>query len=95
MKLRYTPRAAAELDEILNDIANHSPQGATKVNSRIQSTIELLLQHPHAGRLTSKGRLRRIVATPYPYLIFYSASDDAITIHALRHAARNPATMPE
>ena len=66
MKLRYTLRGAAELDQVLAYIEAQSPQGARRVQARIQVIINLILQHPHAGRLTSKGRLRRMIASPYP-----------------------------
>lgn len=95
MKLRYTPRGAAELDKVLAYIEARSPQGARRVQTRIQVIINLLLQHPHAGRLTSKGRLRRIIASPYPYLIFYQATENEIVIHGVRHGARRPSSMPE
>lgn len=95
MRLRYTRRAAAELDEVLAYIEARSPQGARRVHTRIQVIINLLLQHPHAGQLTSKGRLRRMIAFPYPYLIFYQATEEEIVIHGVRHSARRPASMPE
>jgi plasmid stabilization system protein ParE len=94
VKLRYTLRGAAELDKILVTIAQQSPQGARRVQRRIQAIISLLLQHPHAGRLTSKGRLRRLATTRYPYLIFYCATDDEVVIHGVRHSARDPSSMP-
>ncbi len=94
MKLRYTLRAAAELDRLLVSIAQQSPQGARRAQRRIQAIIGLLLQHPNAGRLTSEGRLRRLAATPYPYLIFYRATDDEVVIHGVRHSARDPSSMP-
>ena len=93
MKLRYTLQAAAELDEVLTYIGERSPQGARRVQTRIQVITDLLLRHPHAGQLTSKGRLRRMVA--YPYLIFYQATEDEIVIHGVRHSARRPSSMPE
>ena len=95
MRLRYTLRAAAELDEVLAYIEARSPQGARRVQARIQVIINLLLRHPHAGQLTSKGRLLRMIASPYPYLIFYQATDDEIVIHGVRHSARHPSSMPE
>ncbi len=64
MKLRYTLRGAAELDKVLVTIEERSPQGARHVKARIQAIINLLLQYPHAGQPTSKGRLRRVVAFP-------------------------------
>ena len=94
MKLRYTRRAAAELDNVLSYIDEHSPQGARNVKTRIQEMIALLLLHPQAGRLTSKNQLRRLVVYPHPYLIFYRATDAEIVIHGLRHSARRPSSMP-
>ncbi len=93
MKLRYTRRAAAELEEVLAYIEDRSPLSARHVRARIQTIINLLLRHPHAGQLTSNGRLRRMVASPYPYLIFYEATEDQIVIHGVRHAARRPFTL--
>jgi plasmid stabilization system protein ParE len=94
VKLRYTPRALIELDEVLDYVAGHSPQGARRVQRRIQAITSLLLLQPYSGRRTSNQRLRRIAATPYPYLIFYEVTNDAIIIHAVRHGARDPASMP-
>lgn len=93
MRLRYTLRGAAELDRTLATIAEHSSQGAHRVQMRIRAVIDLLLQHPRAGRLTSKGDLRRVVAYPYPYLIFYRAAEDEIVIHGVRHGARRPSSI--
>jgi toxin ParE1/3/4 len=43
VRLRYTPRAAAELDEVLAYIEARSPQGARRVQMRIQLIIDLLV----------------------------------------------------
>jgi toxin ParE1/3/4 len=75
VKLRYTFRGAAELDRTLAHIAEQSPQGGRRVQKRIHAVIDLLLQHPDAGRFTTKRRLRRISTFPYPYLIFYRATE--------------------
>jgi toxin ParE1/3/4 len=90
VKLRYTLRGLAELSEALDCIEARSPQGARHVQARIQTIMDLLLEHPNAGPLTSNRRLRRMVVSPYPYLIFYEATTDEIVIHGVRHAARRP-----
>ena len=94
VKLRYTLPALADLSAILDYIAVHSPQGARRVHARIQAVTDLLLVHPHIGRRTSDPAIRRMPATPYPYLIFYEATGTEIIIHAVRHAARDPSGMP-
>jgi toxin ParE1/3/4 len=45
VKLRYTLPALADLNSILDYIAVHSPQGAKRVQGRIQGIIGLLLAH--------------------------------------------------
>jgi toxin ParE1/3/4 len=94
VKLRYTPRAAAELDKVLSDIELESRQGALRVKARVQSVINLILQYPGAGPVRGKRDVRRIVVHPYPYLIFYKATADEVVIHGVRHAARRPSSMP-
>lgn len=90
MKIRYTRRAASDLDTILTYIDERSPQGAKNVKARLLAVIELLAEHPRLGPLTRKPNIRRLVANPYPYLVFYQATDREIIIHAIRHAARGP-----
>ena len=94
MKLRYTSPALADLDSILNYIADRSPHGAARVHARIQHVINLLLQYPQAGSLTDDPPIRRMTTRPYPYLIFYEPTRDEIIIHAVRHGARNPSGNP-
>jgi toxin ParE1/3/4 len=90
VKLRYTLPALADLNSILHHIAAHSPQGARRVQIRLQTMIDLLLIHPHIGVRTDDPTIRRLTTTPYPYLIFYEAAETEIIIHAVRHAARDP-----
>jgi len=49
LKLRYTPKALAELDDILTYIVERSPQGARSVQARIQAITAVLVQHPLSG----------------------------------------------
>ena len=94
MRLRYTLPALADLNEILDYISENSPQGAHRVQLRLQRLIDLLLVYPYIGRRTSDPDVRRIATTPYPYLVFYEIAEDKVIIHAIRHAARHPSTMP-
>lgn len=94
MRLRYTRRALADLKDIAGYLDPRSPQGARNVSRRIKTLIEQLPQTPHLGKRTDEPGIRRLAATPYPYLIFYEVTEDSITIHAVRHGARNPAGAP-
>jgi toxin ParE1/3/4 len=92
VRLCYTLPALADLDAILDYIAAHSPQGAKRVQARIQALIDLLLLHPRIGTRTDNPVIRRL-ATP-PYCVFYESTETEIIIHTVRHQARNPSGMP-
>lgn len=94
MRVRYTSPALADLGSILDYIAEHSPQGASRVQARIQAVLDVLANHPQAGARTNDPAIRRMPATPYPYLIFYEIGHNEIIVHAVRHAARDPSGNP-
>jgi toxin ParE1/3/4 len=74
VKLRYTLPALADLSSILNYIAAHSPQGA----KHVQAIIDLLSLHPDIGTHTDNPAIRRLPTPPYPYLVFYEATETEI-----------------
>jgi plasmid stabilization system protein ParE len=83
VKLRYTRPALADLSAILDYIAATSPQGARRVQARIQALTDLLLLHPHIGRRTNDPAIRRMTTAPYPHLVFYEATETEVIIHAV------------
>jgi addiction module RelE/StbE family toxin len=94
MRLRYTRPALADLDSILEYISTQNPRGAARIRARIEMIVNLLLTHPSIGVRTEDANIRRINTAPYPYLIFYEIAGEEIIIHAVRHGARDPSTMP-
>jgi toxin ParE1/3/4 len=94
VRLRYTVPALADLNSVLDYIAAHSPQGAVRVQKRIRDIIHLLLAYPDIGIRTVDPAIRRLTTPPYPYCVFYEATETEIIVHAVRHAARDPSGMP-
>lgn len=76
-------------------LKERSPQGARNVLARIESVEKLLAQFPLSGSQTRLSWLRRIAVTPYPYLIFYEVTEEEVVVHAVRHTARKPSSMPD
>ena len=91
MKLRYQRRALQQIDKALGYIGVRCPEGATKVEARLTAIAALIQQQSLVGRKTSVPGVRRIVLTPYPYLIDYYVGDDEVVIQRSRHTARKPA----
>jgi toxin ParE1/3/4 len=94
VKLRVTKRAATQIEKALDYIEAESPQGANRMRERIQtlflSLFRLLAHHPYAGQLTDLPGVRRLVVSPYPYLIFYRVTDDEVIVQRMRHTSRRP-----
>jgi len=94
LKLRYTVPALNDLKELAGYLDPRSPLGARRVRERIKTLIEQLPDRPLVGKLTEDPTIRRLTTAPYPYLIFYEVTDVEVIIHAVRHGARDPSSMP-
>jgi plasmid stabilization system protein ParE len=64
VNLRYTLPALADLEDVLDYIARHSPQGARRVQVRIKAVIDLLPRYPGIGTRTDDPAIRH--STPRP-----------------------------
>ena len=71
MKLRYAPRARADIAEIHEYISQHSPRAASAVVSQIRATARLLAEYPALGRETDISGVRVIPTARYPFLVYH------------------------
>lgn len=94
MKLHVTPRAAADIDRLLTELASVSPSGKAAVGERLEAIFAQIAQFPFSGRLTNKQRLLYVNLHPHPYLVFYRVYPNDVRVIAIRHGARNPSSMP-
>jgi toxin ParE1/3/4 len=78
------------MNAILDHIEGRSPKGAKSVKQRLQIAIDLLADHPQSGQATGRAGFRRFVVNPFPYVVVYQPTADAIIIHGVRYAARRP-----
>lgn len=95
MKIHYTARALRDIDQLQAYVSKHSSSGSRNIRRRIRGLLEFLKRNPLAGQQTDVSGLRRIVATPYPYIIFYRPSTTQILVIAVQHGARDPASAPD
>jgi plasmid stabilization system protein ParE len=90
MKVRITPRARADIDDIRRYLQKRSPSGARNVLRSIYSAIEFIGENPRAAEETDEPGVRVKVVVEYPYKVFYSISADALEVLHVRHSARRP-----
>ena len=84
MKIRYTPKALAQLDAIYSFIESHNPRAAKAVEARIQRAIGRLARFPYSCRATDPPGIRVLPIVRYPYLVFYAVDEAAQEVQILR-----------
>jgi toxin ParE1/3/4 len=92
MKVRYSPRAAADLASIFDFLNQRSPSGATRVMTAIYAAVEFIRWNPQAAEATSLEGVRSKFVSRYRFKVFYRLAEggDTIEIIHIRHTSRRP-----
>jgi toxin ParE1/3/4 len=90
MKLRFTPRATADLGEIADYIHAYNPRAAQRVRAAIYEGLQDLILFPYVGRQQKVEGVRKLVTRKYAYLVYYTVDEgaDEIVILNVKHPAR-------
>lgn len=90
MRLRYTPRAIADIEAIADYVTERSPAGARNLRLAIETAIGQLEQFPGLGSPQTADGVRKLVVRQYPYLIYYFADGDTsdVVILTVQHSSR-------
>jgi len=91
MKLRLTPRAFRDLQDISDYIRTRNPYAAARVSAAILASFRILLLFPEIGRRQSTAGVRKLVVRRYPYLVYYHVDAEAneVFILTVQHPARD------
>lgn len=89
MRVRYSPRAAEDLENIRRFISKNSHTSAWVVASFIRQAIARLVRWPHSARTTDAPGVRRLVVTNYPYVVYYEVAGAEVIVLAVLHSAQD------
>jgi toxin ParE1/3/4 len=89
MRIRWTPGARRDLEEIDAYIALDSPSAATRVSTAIFDQTDALAFHPHLGRPGRVPDTRELVINSTPYIVPYRVRDQVVELLAVIHGAQN------
>jgi plasmid stabilization system protein ParE len=89
VRLRYSPRARADIAEIHQYISQHSPRAASAVVSQIRITARLLAEHPGLGRETDISGVSVLPTARYSFLVYHHIRGDDLVIVHVRHGRRD------
>jgi addiction module RelE/StbE family toxin len=88
MRIRWTPAAAADLDQIKDYLIEHHPDLAQPTVMKLYAAILSLKRMPNRGRPGRERDTRELVLAPMPYIVAYRVRGDAVEILHIHHGAR-------
>ena len=88
MKVKWVRLALNDLDEAGEFIAQDNPEAASRVLKRIWDAVQMLADHPHAGRAGRVPGTRELVIAGTPFIIPYRVAENTIQILRLLHGKR-------
>jgi len=90
MKVRWSLRAAQDLERICERIDQHNPEAAQRVARTIYDGCARLQDFPNLGRASNRMRGRReLTFAPLPYIVVYRVTANAVEISRIFHGAQN------
>ena len=90
MRVRLTPRAHRDLEEIVQYLSDRSVPGARNVKRAFEATINLIAHFPDSGRLAGEGDVRVLPVGRYPYLVYWTVEAGEAWIVHIRDGRRRP-----
>jgi toxin ParE1/3/4 len=88
VRVRYVPRARAQLRRIGRYIAQDSPTAAQQVVARITDAVDGLATFPNMGRPGRVIGTRELIVRGTPYIVAYRVRESAVEVLAVMHSAQ-------
>ena len=90
MKVSFTSRARADVDEINQYLFERSPSSARNVLAAIYRSLNFIAEHPLTSEQTDDPDVRAAIVRRYRYKIFYRITSETVEILHIRHTSRRP-----
>ena len=88
MRIRWTPAAVADLEQIHNYLTERMPNFAHSTIVRVYGAVQSLKRMPNRGRPGRELGTRELVLAPLPYIVAYRVKDDEFAILHVHHGAQ-------
>lgn len=89
MRIRWTPEAATDLQQIARHILRDNPSAARSVVRTLTEGIERLSKFPNLGRPGQVSNTRELVFASLPYIAIYRLKDEVVEILRIYHGAQD------
>jgi len=88
MRIRWTPAAATDLEEIHAYLVEHHPHLAKSTVKELYDGIRSLKAMPNRGRRGREEGTRELIFAPLPYIAAYRVKEQTVEILHIQHTSR-------
>jgi toxin ParE1/3/4 len=88
MRIRWTPAAAADLQQINDYLKEHHPHYRHATIRKMYGTIQSLKEWPNLGRVGREEGTRELLFPPLPYVAVYRVQGGNIEVLRIYHGAQ-------
>ena len=89
MRIRWTPAAAADLQQISEYLQEHHPQYRQPTLRKLYETIRGLKEAPYRGRPGRVEGTREVLFPPLPFVAVYRINGETIEVLRVWHTAQD------
>jgi addiction module RelE/StbE family toxin len=89
MRLRWTPEAADDLEDISDYLIANWPSRVQSTVKRIYNEVSTLRRFPRMGRETERPGVRALVISMLPYVCVYRLEQDAVVLLHIFHTSQD------
>jgi toxin ParE1/3/4 len=89
MHLRWTPKAAADLEAISGYLHTNHPSYAQRTVRTLYDAVLELRQFPSRGRIGNRPGTRELVVTGLPYIVIFRVTEISVEILRIHHGAQD------
>ena len=89
MRVRWTPAAADDLENIANYLFEKTPENAARLIREIYAVPSSVARFPRSGRVGTKEGTREWVMPSLPYIIVYKVEGTTVNVVRVLHSSQN------
>ena len=89
MRVRWTPAAASDLEQISNYLKEHHSSLAHATAVKRYNAAQSLRKFPRRGRIGQLAGTRELVMSPLPYIIVYQVEEQTVQIARVVHTSES------
>ena len=88
MRIRWTPAAATDLQNLSDYLKDHHPHYRQPTMRKVYAAVQSLKEWPHRGRAGREEGTRELLFPPLPYIAVYRVKGQSIEVLRIYHGAQ-------